>query len=51
MFEYYNTAPEIHFAFRGRLVSLLELRSAGSHRGLSSRWSYPCISCAGSQAL
>src|SRR5690625_3359185 len=31
------TAAEIYFAFRGRLMSLLELRSAGSHRGLCSR--------------
>src|SRR5699024_5444524 len=32
-------------AFRGRLMSLLELRSAGSHRGLSSRWSLAYSSC------
>src|SRR5690625_4792916 len=32
-------------AFRGRLMSLLELRSAGSHRGLSSRRSLAYSSC------
>jgi len=32
-------------AFRGRLMSLLELRSVGSHRGLSSRWSLAYSSC------
>jgi len=32
-------------AFRGRLMSLLELRSAGSHRGLFSRWSLAYSSC------
>src|SRR5699024_6681463 len=31
------TAARIHFAFRGRLMSLLVLRTAGSHRGLCSR--------------
>src|SRR5690625_132181 len=31
------TAARIHFAFRGRLLSLRELRHSGSHRCLSSR--------------
>src|SRR5699024_349474 len=53
LFDYRNWNT---LAFRGRLMSLLELRSAGSHRGLwdcdysphrkhSSRWSLAYSSC------
>jgi len=42
LFDYRNWNT---LAFRGRLMSLLELRSVGSHRGLSSRWSLVYSSC------